>query len=171
MNNELLWDFADGLLDPTEHAAVEAQLQSDPALRAQLADVERERALLLAAVPLESPRPGFTDGVMAAWVAEQMGEKGRIQHDSGTWRIWTVTLLLGGGVLLSLLTVLTLAFRSVKTTPINLPTPQWQLPTPPSADWWSSLTDSGSLQVAVCLALTVLLLRVADKFWLQRRFA
>ena len=72
LNDALLWDYADGLLDPTAKQQVDAYLKQHPEWKARLEMVLAEKKALFGAHALEKPFPGFSDHVMAAWTTGQV---------------------------------------------------------------------------------------------------
>lgn len=71
VTEDQLWDYADDLMSPEERAQLEALLVADPLLQEQLREVLAFKAQMHA-LPLEKPRTGFADAVLAAWATERM---------------------------------------------------------------------------------------------------
>ena len=70
INEEMLWDYADGLLPEAETAFVRDVLESSEQWSAVLADIQAQKQLF-SELPKQSPRMGFSANVMAAWNSEQ----------------------------------------------------------------------------------------------------
>jgi anti-sigma factor RsiW len=160
LTDDLLWDYADGFLDATEKAHVEAYLRQHPEWRARLEMVQTERRALLA-LPVEKPKAGFADGVMAAWVAERAGAR---THSAAIGRDWVMYAIAGvfGLFLLFPLVALVLSASSVSipdTYALELP----------AADW-AGLLGSAFVRYALLLALGFASLRLLEKY-LQVHFA
>jgi anti-sigma factor RsiW len=70
MNKELLWDYADGLLSPSECREVEALLEKNPSLTIELQGIMQQKAAF-SSLPLTQTPSSFAPSVMAAWQQEQ----------------------------------------------------------------------------------------------------
>jgi hypothetical protein len=68
--NNLLWDYADGLLSEQEAEKIRLLLQENPAYQQQLNAILKEKEAL-SNVNLEWPKRSFADSVMAKWTMEQ----------------------------------------------------------------------------------------------------
>jgi len=163
MNEDILWDYADGLLSPAERLEVDAMLRSDPALQTQLQEVLAFRAQMHA-TPLEKPRAGFADGVMAAWAGEQMAAYQ--PPPNRDWMVFSVAAAFG----LFIVGALASAIASLpwpKSVKLPFKKPQWELP-----DWdFSALSlDARLLQLLLPVLLTVLTFTVLDKYLRHRQF-
>ena len=97
LTEEMLWDYADGLLTPEERVKVEAYLQQYPAQQQLLRQVEASREALMS-VAMDSPRAGFAHNVMAAWVSEQVQER-QVPADK---KLLLFPVLLGGSLVAAL---------------------------------------------------------------------
>lgn len=69
LTEDLLWDYADGLLAPDEAAGVEAELRLHPFWRKQYEAILRDREALRN-LPFTNPSAGFAKKVMQQWQAE-----------------------------------------------------------------------------------------------------
>ena len=69
LTEDMLWDYADGFLPQEEKMQVDAYLRRHPEHQSMLDTILAEKKAF-AALPMDRPKPGFTDRVMAAWVAE-----------------------------------------------------------------------------------------------------
>ncbi|HNG90708.1 MAG TPA: hypothetical protein PK858_10905, partial [Saprospiraceae bacterium] len=128
INEELLWDYADGLLSPSDHAQLETLLRTDPLWQDRLQEVLALRAQLHA-MPLEKPRPGFADAVLAAWATERMEA-----YQPPPNRDWMVFGVAGAFTLFIFGALLTVIARMPIPDPADLPlqlphldVPQWDV--------------------------------------------
>ena len=164
INEDILWDYVDGLLGPAERLEVDALLHSDPTLQAQLQEVLAFRAQLHA-TPLEKPRAGFADGVMAAWAGEQM--QAYQPPPNRDWMVFAVAGAFGLFIVSALVSVIASIPwpKSVRLPVVELP--KWQLP-----EWtFGNLDlDVRLLQLMLPALLVVLTLTVLDKYLRHRRF-
>jgi anti-sigma factor RsiW len=69
-HENLLWDYADDLLSPSERQQVEALLANDPTLKQGLERILLEKNTF-SSLPLEQTPMSFSNNVMAAWQQEQ----------------------------------------------------------------------------------------------------
>jgi anti-sigma factor RsiW len=69
-HENLLWDYADDLLSPSERTQVEALLANDPTLKQGLEHILLEKNTF-SSLPLEHTPISFASNVMAAWQQEQ----------------------------------------------------------------------------------------------------
>lgn len=162
INENLLWDYADGLLDAAARREVEALVKQHPEWQAHLNAILQEKATLFSAPLLEKPASGFADRVMAAWAggqvesfAAQAGKQGR------DWIVTAVTAVFGLFIAVPLMAFL---FEALKSgwQGISVDTPELL----PTIDWeqWFQLPV---LQYAAYLLLTFLALRLAERVLLQ----
>lgn len=124
VNDYMLWDYADNLLSAEEKAQVEAYLAHHPELRQRLDHIQADRKALMS-MPMDSPRPGFADKVMAAWVSEQVHVRSTKSADK---RLLIFPLLMGGLLAASMTGIIIATVASGVTVPEpailqqNLPT-------------------------------------------------
>lgn len=87
VTEDILWEYADGLLAPDAKALVDKYLAQQPSLREQLEAILQEKRAF-ASLPLERPAADFADTVMAAWAAQQRQKPAAVpQRDWGLWAI------------------------------------------------------------------------------------
>ncbi|MCB0576434.1 MAG: hypothetical protein KDC61_17900 [Saprospiraceae bacterium] len=157
MNDDVLWDYADQLLPETERLRVEAYLEQHPEWKERLAAIESEKRML-SSMPLEKPRAGFADRVMAAWAAEQSHGRA-ISTDRGKdWIVWAVSGIFG---LFVCAAVLMIIVQGVPQDAVNLPEM-------PVVDWGGMLRQP-AMRIGLYLVLTLLVLKLVEKYLQQRR--
>ena len=162
MNQDLLWDYADGLLDAATRREVEAFIKQHPEWQAQLHAIQQEKATLFGAPLLEKPAPGFADHVMAAWAGKQVESLAvQAQKQGRDWIVTAITAVFGLFIAVPLIAFLWEAVKSgwqgiSVDTPELLPTVAWEQ--------WAQLPV---LQYAASLLLTFLALRLAERVLLQ----
>jgi hypothetical protein len=157
LTDEMLWDYADGLLDPAERSRVDAYLRQHPEHKTALeAIVEAKRSL--SALPMEAPDAGFANRVMASWTSEQVQIK-TIKPESD----WIIRLISGifGFILLS--SMIVMGFAGMDSNPFKIPV---DLPKTPSFDW-ALLLNSPVVPYVFYFGLTFLLLRILEQFLKQ----
>lgn len=154
LTDDLLWDYADGFLDTSENARVEAYLKQHPEWQLRLQHILNEKQVL-ATLPMESPDPGFTDRVMAAWTAEQA--KAKAAKGSSDWIIRLIVLAFG---LFVLTPVVVMLVAAMQLAPSELPSVE--LPELPAVDWMAWV-DSPVLLYGLLLLFVVSGLRLLDK--------
>lgn len=162
VTDELLWDYADGLLSPAEKQQLDTYLVQHPEHLVRLKDIQRERMALHTFGP-ESPRAGFADKVMATWVSEQMHHSATVAQKDRKILLFPIAL----GVLLitTLTSTLVLAIKGLSNGAASLP--KDQLPTIPTLSP-SVMTDfitTTTVQMAIFTGFTLLLLVFAERFW------
>lgn len=160
LNDELLWDYADGFLPGAEKIRVEAYLAQHPEWLARLQRIQDEKREL-GSIPLEAPNPGFADRVMAAWVAEQVTSKAKAKGND-----WIIRLIAAVFGLFILTPVVVMVVGAVQLAPEE--TPAIQLPQIPETDW-SAWAGNPALQYALLLILVFAALRFLDKYLQHRR--
>jgi hypothetical protein len=160
LTDDLLWEYADGLLDAAGKAHVDAYLRERPEWRERLEMVLAERRALLD-LPMAKPKAGFADGVMAAWVAEQVGAGAQSPAKGRDWAMYAIAGVFGL-FLLSLLVALLLSASSI-------PIPDGYAAELPMLDW-AGLLSSAFVRYALLLTLGFVGLRFLEKY-LQTHFA
>ena len=115
INDDLLWDYADGLLAAAERAQIDAYIAQHPEYKLRLKSVLADRQALLQ-VPLDSPRAGFADKVMAAWVSEQVHERAIAPRDK---MVLFFPLVLGAMLVCALIALTAMAISSA--APVSAP--------------------------------------------------
>jgi anti-sigma factor RsiW len=115
MTEDLLWDYADGLLDEPTATALLAYLQQHPDWQLQLDTIVADRKALLS-MPLDKPRADFSSRVMAAWAMEQMTQK--VRQPRKDWISYGIAALFGlfilGGIAMI---IVALAQNALPETP------------------------------------------------------
>lgn len=161
ITNEMLWDYADGFLSEAEKLQVEAHLQQHLEYRVQLESILAEKRAF-AAMPLEKPRAGFADGVMAAWAAEQARTVATKPAKPRDWILW----VMGGVMGALLLGALVLGIGMAPAVPA-VTIPDQYTPQIPAVDW-AAILGSSVLRYGLVLMLAVLMLQILDKYLQQR---
>lgn len=162
LTDELLWDYADGLLPTEEKQRVDAYLRQHPEWQTRLdALLDEKRAL--AALPLESPRPGFAESVMAAWAVEQAQVRTAVALRKKDWIVYAIAGAFG---LLILTPVVVLIAASLQSAPVALPDLGLSLP---SAETVGQALNSLTARYAVLLGAGLTLLIFIEKYIHQRR--
>lgn len=161
INDDLLWDYADNLLEPAVKQQVDAYLKQYPEWQMRLDAVLAEKKNLFGAHTLEKPFSGFADHVMAAWTSGQVEAFAASAKTKG--RDWIVYAVAAGFALFILMPILAFCVTLFQGEPVNLPV---ELPNMPTYDWMA-LLKLPMLQYAAYLSLTFLALRLAERFLLQ----
>ena len=161
LNDALLWDYADGLLDPTAKQQVDAYLKQHPEWKARLEMVLAEKKALFGAHALEKPFPGFADHVMAAWTTGQVEAFAASAKAKG--RDWIVYGVAAGFGLFILAPIVAMCASLFQGESIGL---SIELPKMPVFDW-AALLQLPMLQYAVYLSLTFLAWRLAERVLLR----
>lgn len=161
LTDEMLWDYADGLLSGNEKDRVEAYLRHFPEQQARLDAVQAEKRAF-AALPLEKPNAGFAQQVMAAWAAEQAPAMAArpIKTNGPDWIMWGLaTVLL---LLLVLPIALSPSFAAVDSMVqvTEAYRPQLQVP----AFDWAGFFGSALIRNALLLLLGYMSLQLLDKY-------
>ena len=113
-------------------------------------------------MPLDKPRAGFADAVMAAWVAEQAHALATVPGKRHDWILFSIAGVMGA----LLMGALVLGIGMTPAMPaLNLPAQY--VPQVPVIDW-ASLLESASLRYGLLLMLAVLTLQFLDKYLQQR---
>jgi anti-sigma factor RsiW len=161
LNEDLLWDYADGLLDAPEKAALENQLLNAPEWQQTLDGIMALKAQLHA-TPLDKPRRDFSDRVMAAWADEKMTA---FKPDKGKdWIVYLISALFGVFILVPFIMLIgqlsTLSFGS--GTPLELP--EFDVTR------WADSLNLGSAMLAGLMILCLLTVLFLDRFLRHRQF-
>jgi anti-sigma factor RsiW len=170
INEEMLWDYVDGLLNSDEHRKVEDILLQQPEWQQQLAHIKAERALLKS-IPNALPKAGFSDGVMAAWVAEQATAGVLVpaskQRD---WVLYAITGAFGVFLIAPVLVMLAtgLGIETAIPTSFSEAVPAaWQL----TDVNLMALQSNTVLQIVLYLGGGLLLVKLIEKYLIARLFA
>ena len=154
LTDDLLWDYADNLLDSAERRRVTEALYRQPDAAYRLEAILSEKKAF-AAQPLDLPATGFADRVLSAWTLEQM----QLQPRTKPGRDWMVLLISGGFGLLLLVPLLALVIAALRNSAAVLPI-DYRLP----AINWAALLSNSALQYALGLAFTLITLRLLDRY-------
>ena len=157
LTDDLLWDYADGFLTAEEKIRIDAYLRQHPEWQERLHAILAEKRAFHA-TPLERPRPGFTDRVMAAWAAETHANyvataKGK------DWIIYLISTVLG------LFICAAFVVAGMQAAPEKLPV---ELPKLPTYDWGAVFSNQ-MLQFGLFFTLTLLTLKFVERYLEQRR--
>jgi hypothetical protein len=161
INEDLLWDYADGLLDAPEKAALGNQLLEAPEWQQTLDGIMALKAQLHA-TPLEKPRRDFSDRVMAAWANEQLTA---FKPDKGKdWIVYLISALFGLFILVPFILYIG------QLSSLNLGDgPVWELPKLDISRWTDRL-NLGSVMLAGLIILCLLTVLFLDRFLRHRQF-
>lgn len=155
LTDDLLWDYADGFLDPAEKQQVERYVQQHPDARRRLDNILAEKQELFS-LSLEAPNAGFADRVMAAWAAEHVHEQAKAK--GGDWIIRIIPVVFG---LFVLTPVVVMVLAALQLAPGELPTVP--LPEMPVINW-AAWVSNPILQYGLLLTLVLIGLRFLDKY-------
>lgn len=161
LTDDLLWDYADGFLTAVKKHQVDAYLSLHPEWQARLQLILEEKREL-AALPMESPSPGFSDRVLAAWAAERVKSTAEAKGND-----WVIRLIAVVFVLFVLTPVVVMVVAALQIPAAEAPAfelPQVSLP----LEQWDSWLTSPVLLMGGMLAFVFFGLRFLDKFLFQR---
>ncbi len=159
LTDDLLWDYADGFLDAAEHERVTENLRHFPEAQSRLADILAEKKSF-AALPLETPKPGFSERVLAAWAVEQT----QAVRSPEKGRDWMVLAISGVFGLLLLLPLAVLLVTTLQGQGPMLPA-DYGLP----AVNWGGVLANPIVYYTVGSALTFFSLKLLDKYLQQKK--
>ncbi len=160
LNDERLWDYADGLLSGEEKTLVEAYIRQHPEWQERLDALLAEKRAW-ADLPLEQPDRGFADRVMAAWAAEQVQERAQAAPKKRDWIVYAVAGAFGLLILVPLMTIV-LSGLSSAALPVN----EIQLP---DVSQITQLFSQSAVQFASLMGAAIGLLMLLDKYLHQRQ--
>ncbi|MEQ1747224.1 MAG: hypothetical protein ABMA02_17470 [Saprospiraceae bacterium] len=161
LTDDILWDYADGFLDASQRQQVENYLSLHPEWKAHLQAILDEKREM-SALPLESPKPGFADRVMAAWATEHVTKTVQAKGND-----WIVRVIASVFVLFILAPAIAMVIAALQMPALDVPAinlPQVSLPV---VDW-SAMLGSSFLQIGCLLAFVFFALRLFEKIVLQR---
>jgi anti-sigma factor RsiW len=161
LNEDLLWDYADGLLDAREQAELENNLQHNPEWQQTLDGIMALKAQLHA-TPLDKPRRDFSDRVMAAWADEKMTA---FKPDKGKdWIVYLISTLFGMFILIPFIMFIgqMSTLSSGSGTPLKLPEF--------NVTQWIDSMNFGSATLAGLMILCLLTVLFLDRFLRHRQF-
>lgn len=158
LTDDILWDYADGFLSGEEKSRADACLARHPEWRERLELIlEEKRAFRM--LPLETPKPGFSDRVMAALASEQVRMEAVTPAKRKDWIIYVISAVFGLFILTALI------MTGMQSTTVEIPV---ELPQLPDIDW-QDIAASPMLQYGLYLVMTLLALKVLDKYFHQRQ--
>ena len=154
LSDDLLWDYADGLLSDAAHKRLTAYLSEHPEWMARLRAVEADRHLLQS-IPLETPPQGFSTAVMGAW-------NGLLAPpvESPDWVIRGIGVVFGLFILLPLGLLIATGLRMGEGV--------FAVPEALSVDWLALLSHP-ILQYGLYFGFTLLALRLLSAVMAQYR--
>lgn len=157
LNDELLWDYADGFLTAEEKVSVDAYLLQHPEWQETLDAILAEKRAFHA-LPLEKPKPGFSDRVMAAWAAESHAA----YTASGKGKDWIIYLI---SAVLGLFICAAFVVAGMQAAPTDLPV---EMPEVPEVDW-TQVTGNAALQFGLYMILALFAIKFVERYLQQRR--
>jgi hypothetical protein len=157
LTDDLLWDYTDGFLTEAEKVRVDAYLRQHPEWQERLDAILAEKRAFHA-TPLEKPKPGFSDRVMAAWAAETHAN----YVATAKGKDWIIYLISGA---LGLFICAAFVVAGMQSAPEKLPV---EMPKLPAYDW-SQIFGNQMLQYGLLFALTLLALKFVERYLEQRR--
>lgn len=157
LTDDLLWDYADGFLAADEKTRVEVYLRQYPEWQERLDAIMAEKRAFHA-LPLERPKPGFSDRVMAAWAAESHAT----YVAAAKGKDWIVLLI---SAILGLFICAAVVVAGMQSAPAQLPV---EIPEVPTYDW-SKVFDNQILQFGLFFVLALITLKFAEKYLEQRK--
>lgn len=161
ITDDVLWDYADGLLQAEEKRQIEAYLVQHPEQKAKLEAILDARKAMTA-LPLESPNTGFAQQVMSAWATKHAPAQklAPAKAKGQDWILWLIAVTFG------LMILIPFWFSSATTTPgYSLEIPESYLPQlqTPSFDW-AGFFNSALLRNFSLLAIAFMSLKLLDKY-------
>jgi hypothetical protein len=160
LTEDMLWDYADGLLSPAEKTQVDKYLDVHPEQRAMLDAIVAEKRHF-SALPLEHPDAGFADRVMAAWATEQSGKTDISSDKSRDWIIYGI----GGLLAVFLLLPIAMIFVSAPdAAPMGID-PSSYIPEIP----WEQIFSGPVARFGMPLALLFFAFRFLDQYLQQKK--
>ena len=162
LTEDMLWDYADGFLAQEDKMKVDAYLRQYPEQQARL-DVILNEKRGFAALPLERPKAGFADRVMAAWVAEQTGSPSVAPDKGKDWIIYCIAAAMGFFILLPI--VLIAISAPANATDII---PAEYMPQAPVVPWGKIFTGP-VMRFGLPLTLLFFCFRFLDQYLQQKK--
>lgn len=159
LTDDLLWDYADGFLEAEDQKRVEAFLRQHPEWQGRLDAILSEKRAFHA-LPLDKPRPGFSDKVMAAWAAETHANWSSASSKGKDWIILLISAVLGSFICAAFVVA---AMQAAPATPLPV-----ELPKMPAYEW-GSIFDNQMLQFGLFFALALIGLKFVEKYIEQRK--
>ena len=162
LTEDMLWDYADGFLVPEERMQVDAYLRQHPEHQSRLDTILAEKRVF-AALPLDRPKAGFADRVMAAWVAEQSGNRSLAPQKGRDWIIYCIAAAMGIFMLLPIV-LIAISAPTIGTDII----PAEYLPQTPVIPWVKIFT-SPVMRFGLPLSLLFFCFRFLDQYLQQKK--
>lgn len=161
LNEDLLWDYADDLLDAQTRQAVEAQLSQSPEWQREMVAIQAAKAQLKA-MTLDKPRRDFTDRVMAAWATEQTLA---YKPDRGKdWIVYMISALFGVFIFIPFIMLIGRLATFQSSTPMPVKMPDFNF-----GQFLEGLNFSGAI-FAGFVVLCVFSLLILERFLRYRKF-
>lgn len=158
LTDDLLWDYADGLLSAADKNLADAYLRLHPEWQERLDALLAEKRAF-ASLPLEKPDAGFADRVLAAWASEQVTT--RVVRQEKDWIVYAVAAAFALLVLTPIIVLLATALPA-----LTLQMPELQLP---SADQLGQLLAQPAVYYGALVVVAVTFLMFLEKYFHQRR--
>jgi hypothetical protein len=161
LTDEILWEYADGFLEPEVRLQVETYLRQHPDQKARLDAILNEKRAF-AALPLEKPGAGFSSQLMAAWAAEQApaNSVSPVKQKSNDWILWGIGIAF---LALILIPILGSSASAPVGNTLQIPeglVPQVELP----VFDWNGFFSSALLRNFTLLILGFMSLKILDKY-------
>lgn len=163
MNEDILWDYVDGLLSNDDRHKVEAYILQHPEWKHRAEALLQEKRALFA-IPMERPDRGFADRVMAAWTAEQVHQTSLATSAQKT--DWILYAIAGTFSLFIIAPVVLMIITAMQSAPIEVPAVN--IPTLSVGDW-SRIFDHPVFQVGLAAAFALLLVVALEKYLHQKQ--
>ncbi|HRI58188.1 MAG TPA: hypothetical protein PK228_00615 [Saprospiraceae bacterium] len=159
LTDDLLWDYADGFLTAEEKIRVDAYLRQHPEWQERLDAILIERHAFHS-LPLEKPRPDFSDRVMAAWAVETHAAN----TATGKGKDWIIYLI---SAVLGLFICAAFVVAGMQAAPTQLPV---ELPKISAYNYeWSAIFGNQVLQYGLFFVLALITLKFVEKYLEQRK--
>lgn len=162
LTEDMLWDYADGFLSSEEKIRVDEYLRQSPEYQSMLDTILAEKRAMRA-VPSERPSAGFADSVMAAWVAEQVGQR-QLSGDKGKdWIAYAIAIAMGTFIFLPIVLML---FSAGSGNIEAVPVPYLQkTPNIP----WATIFTHPAMRIGLPLMLVYFSFRFLDQYLQQKK--
>jgi hypothetical protein len=164
LSEDMLWDYADGFLDQADKMQVDAYLQLHPEHQSRLDTIVAEKRAF-SALPLDRPKSGFADRVMAAWVAEQSGQASLATDKGKDWIIYCIAAAMGFFILLPII-LMAISAPAMSTDII----PAEYIPEVPAIPWGKIFT-SPVMRIGLPLTLLFFCFRFLDQYLQQKKMS
>lgn len=162
LTEDMLWDYADGFLPQEEKMQVDAYLRRHPEHQSRLDAILGEKNAF-AALPMDRPKPGFADRVMAAWVVEQSANPSLSSEKGKDWIIYGIAAAMGFFILLPIV-LLAISAPAISIDMI----PAEYIPETPVIPW-GKLFTSPAMRFGLPLTLLFFCFRFLDQYLQQKK--